>query len=75
MKLLDYLQGSSQADLAKALGVHPVLVHQWSKGKRRIPAERCPAIEKATAGAVRCEELMPDIDWAYLRRSRSKKVA
>jgi len=26
-----------------------------------------PAIERATKGAVRCEELRPDVDWAYLR--------
>ncbi|MCV5533321.1 toxin YdaS, partial [Escherichia coli] len=33
------------------------------------PAERCPAIERATRGEVLCEELRPDIDWSYLRRS------
>ena len=32
-----------------------------------MSAERCIQIEKATAGAVRCEQLRPDIDWAYLR--------
>lgn len=33
----------------------------------RVPAEYCPEIEKATNGAVRCEDLRPDMDWAYLR--------
>ncbi|NPI99188.1 transcriptional regulator, partial [Escherichia coli] len=36
---------------------------------RQLPAERCPAIERATRGEVLCEELRPDIDWSYLRRS------
>lgn len=38
---------------------------------RQVPAERCTDIERATAGAVTCEELRPDLDmWAYLRNSR-----
>ncbi|MDT4679101.1 transcriptional regulator, partial [Escherichia coli] len=36
--------------------------------------ERCPAIEKATGGAVTCEELRPDIDWAYLRGAAMRKL-
>ncbi|MBR0568383.1 helix-turn-helix domain-containing protein [Azoarcus sp. L1K30] len=69
MKLHDYLSksGTPQAKLAKAIGVPPVLVHQWAHGKRPVPAERCPAIEKETGGEVRCEDLRPDVDWAYLR--------
>jgi DNA-binding transcriptional regulator YdaS (Cro superfamily) len=31
------------------------------------PAEYCPAIERATGGLVRCEDLRPDVDWAVLR--------
>lgn len=27
----------------------------------------CIAIERESAGAVRCEDLRPDVDWAYLR--------
>lgn len=40
-------------------------VQQW--GKSRVPAEFCPAIERETKGAVTCEDLRPDVDWAYLR--------
>lgn len=52
--------------LAAALGVkgHQV-IHQWRL--KRVPAERCPAIERVTAGVVRCEQLRPDVDWAVLR--------
>ena len=56
-----------QAALSRLLGVSPPTVNQWVNGDRPVPAERCPSIEKATGGAVRCEALRPDVDWAYLR--------
>jgi DNA-binding transcriptional regulator YdaS (Cro superfamily) len=55
--------------LAKALGVTPQHVVNWRA--RGVPAERCPSIERMTAGAVRCEELRPDIDWGVLREGRN----
>lgn len=61
--------------LASAIGVSPVIISQWKTGARPVPAERCPAIEKATSGAVRCEDLRPDVDWAYLRNSTQTKEA
>ena len=56
-----------QSALARALGVTPPTVNEWIKAKRPVPAERCPTIERLTLGAVRCEELRPDVDWAFLR--------
>ena len=53
--------------LARDIGVSSVIISQWKTGARAVPADRCPAIEKATGGAVRCEELRPDVDWGYLR--------
>lgn len=58
-----------QAELARRLGIKPPTVNQWIKGGRPVPADRCPAIERATDRAVTCEELRPDVDWAYLRQS------
>lgn len=40
-------------------------VYQWTK--TRVPAERCPQIEAATGGVVRCEDLRPDVAWSVLR--------
>lgn len=57
----------SQVALALALGVSKGAVSQWKDDERRVPAEHCPAIERLTGGAVRCEDLRPDIDWAVLR--------
>lgn len=58
-----------QAALARAIGVHSSFPNQWIKGHRPIPAERCPDIERATGGEVRCEDLRPDLcdQWSYLR--------
>ena len=73
MNIHDYLSMPNAiraSQLAKRIGVSPVLISQWSHGVRRVPAERCPSIERATDGAVRCESLRPDVDWAYLRGAR-----
>lgn len=56
-----------QAGMARALDVTPAAVNQWCKGLRSVPAERCPEIERATGGKVRCEELRPDVAWEVLR--------
>jgi DNA-binding transcriptional regulator YdaS (Cro superfamily) len=68
MKLKTYLEqrGGGHA-LAKEVGVSQVMISQWKTGTKQVPAERCPSIEKATNGAVRCEELRPDVDWAFIR--------
>jgi DNA-binding transcriptional regulator YdaS (Cro superfamily) len=57
----------SQVALANALGVTKAAVGQWKDPGRRVPAEHCPVIEQLTAGAVRCEELRPDVQWGVLR--------
>jgi DNA-binding transcriptional regulator YdaS (Cro superfamily) len=54
--------------IASHFGISPVSVYEWiSSGK--VPAERCPEIEKLTRRKVRCEELNSRIDWAYVRRT------
>ncbi|WP_284459594.1 helix-turn-helix domain-containing protein [Cupriavidus campinensis] len=52
--------------VAKLFGINPVSVYGWIENNR-IPAERCPSLERAAKGVVRCEEMRPDVDWAYLR--------
>ncbi|MGV3727754.1 Cro/CI family transcriptional regulator [Hydrogenophaga sp.] len=69
MNLPDYFtsEPGAQARLAKALDVPAPLLSQWKTGERRVPAERCPLIERATGGKVRCEDLRPDVAWDVLR--------
>lgn len=63
----------SQSALARFCGVAQTAVSAW-RVRKSIPAEYCPAIERATSGAVRCEELRPDVDWSVLRGT-SRKLA
>lgn len=60
--------------LAKRLGIAPQVVNNW-KRRGRVPADYCPAIERVTGEKVRCEDLRPDVDWAYLRNSRANHQA
>ncbi len=50
-----------QSDIAKAAGVHPVLIHQWSHGKRQIPPDRVLAVARATKWTATPHQLRPDI--------------
>lgn len=64
-----------QAALAIAIGIEDRRrVWPWFNTDRRLPAEHCPAIERATGGAVRCEELRPDVSWSYLRQTPDLKA-
>lgn len=58
----------SQVALAVLLGVTKAAVNQWKDDGRKVPAEHCPPIERATKGQVRCEDLRPDIEWHILRK-------
>lgn len=48
--------------MARLLGVKPPTVHQWVTGSRPVPANVAPAVEAASGGAVRRQDLRPD-DW------------
>jgi DNA-binding transcriptional regulator YdaS (Cro superfamily) len=55
--------------LASAIGVAASLPSMWKK-RGNVPAEHCPAIERATrerGAPVLCEELRPDVAWEVLR--------
>lgn len=68
MNLAQYIHANHGAAtrLSQLLGVSKGRISQISR-ERRMSADRAIAIEKATDGAVRCEDLMPNVDWAYLR--------
>lgn len=73
-----------QAALASACGFNDRR-HVWpwfNTEGRRVPAEKCPAIERATREAaeargdasliVTCEELRPDVAWGVLREQAGR---
>lgn len=47
--------------IARMIGVRPPSVVEWRA--RGIPPDRCPAIERETAGRYPCEQLRPDVAW------------
>lgn len=59
-------QFGGQTAFAKALGTTQSVVGNWLM-RGRVPAERCPDIERLCEGKVLCEHLRPDIDWGYVR--------
>jgi DNA-binding transcriptional regulator YdaS (Cro superfamily) len=61
------------AAVASHFGISPVSVYEWIK-RGLVPADRCPAIEKFSNGAARCEELNSDVDWPYLRATVSNQA-
>jgi len=55
------------SSLAKRLDVSVPTVHQWITGVRRVPTGRAIGIEAATNGAVKAEDLRPDVPWHVIR--------
>lgn len=65
-----------QAALASALGLKQQHIWNWlNRPGAEVPAEHCPAIERATGGKVRCEDLRPDVAWSVLREQAAPVAA
>lgn len=72
MNLSTYFESQGRGTairLAKDIGAFSSDMSSWTTGKRPVPAERCPQIEAATGGLVRCEDLRPDVQWSVLRNT------
>lgn len=65
MVLLDMVQSRRgvAAELARAADLSRPFIWQCATGERRLPPDRCPAIERATEGRVTVEQLRPDVRW------------
>jgi DNA-binding transcriptional regulator YdaS (Cro superfamily) len=57
--VIDHLGGP--AAVARLVNCKPPSVIGWRH--RSIPADRCPALERASAGKYPCEQLRPDVRW------------
>lgn len=58
----------SQSALARICGVSQPTVNGWLNGAD-MDVKYIPAIIQATNGAVKPEDLRPDVDWAVIRNS------
>lgn len=51
------------AEASRLLEVSVQAVCFWRDGQRQFPADKCPALEQGTTGAVTCEQMRPDVRW------------
>ncbi|MGF6695194.1 DNA-binding transcriptional regulator YdaS (Cro superfamily) [Metapseudomonas resinovorans] len=78
MHLRDFIKGMSKDQLeefASACQTSAGQIKQVAYAKRRAGEGLSINIERESKGAVTCEELRPDVDWAYLRGTASPKTA
>lgn len=72
MELLEYINNNlptrpERECFAKRCGTSFAFIRNVAYGYRRAGAWLCINIERESEGAVKCEDLRPDVDWAYLR--------
>jgi DNA-binding transcriptional regulator YdaS (Cro superfamily) len=60
-------------DFAKRCGTSAGYLKQVAFYGRKAGETLAINIDRETSGQVRCEDLRPDVDWAYLRNSKPKK--
>lgn len=61
--------------LAEAIGRPSSYFWRQLNGMRPFTAEDAIKIEKYTQGQIRCEDILPGLDWAVLRMSASVRMA
>lgn len=73
-KLRDYLNSLTvpeQIDFATRCGTTAGYLRMAISAKKKLGGNFAIAIERESEGRVKCEEIRPDIDWAYIRNSAS----
>ena len=69
-KLLAYLNSLSKADrfeLALRCETSEGYLRKAISKGQRLGERLCINLDRESSGAIRCEDLRPDVDWAYLR--------
>lgn len=66
---LNNLAPLEQQGFAARCGTSIGYLRKAISADQRIGESLCINIERESSGAVTCEELRPDVDWAYLRGS------
>ena len=70
MTLSDFIKSMSKVEreaFAERCGTTDGQLKQVAGGYRRCGESLAINIERESAGLVTCEELRPDVDWAYIR--------
>ncbi len=75
IRFLDKQDVGYKAALASAIGRPASYLSRQLSGDRQFSVADAIAIEKFTKGQVMCEDLLPDLDWAYLRKRKALAAA
>ncbi|MFC5524036.1 transcriptional regulator [Polaromonas jejuensis] len=70
MKYLSGLSPDERESFALRCGTSVGYLRKACSIGQRLGESLCINIERESHGAVPCEALRPDVDWAYLRNSR-----
>lgn len=71
---LNGLSPTDQAVFADRCGTSIGYLRKAISTRQRIGESLAIAIERESVGAVTCEELRPDVDWAYLRGTAKREA-
>ena len=72
MKLLDYLKSldlPARQGFASRCDTSVDYLFQLGRGDRKTKIQLAVTIERESGGMVTCEDMLPDVDWAYLRNT------
>lgn len=67
---LNKLTTQEQDVFAEGVGTSVGYLRKACCVNQRLSADMCIRIERESNGDIRCEELRPDVDWAYLRGTK-----
>lgn len=74
-KLLEFINGLSKAERARfvlACATTEGYLRKACSVGQQLGSDLCILIDRESHGAVMCEDLRPDVDWAYLRDGRDR---
>ncbi|MFC5551775.1 YdaS family helix-turn-helix protein [Massilia aerilata] len=75
LAFLNKLDKSERAEFCAACETTESYLRKAVSVNQRLGENLCINIDKASCGAVRCEDLRPDVDWAYLRGTAKDQQA
>lgn len=67
LKYINDLPSGERAAFATRCGTSEGYLRKAISKKQRLGETICINIERETAGAIACETLRSDVDWAYIR--------
>lgn len=67
LKFINRLDKAARLDFCKRCGTSERYLRKAISIRQRLGADLCINIERESSGDVECEDLRPDVDWAYLR--------